>query len=359
MLLRALGVGRGDEIIVTGFTCTAVPVPVMECGAIPVYADIAPHTYHMDPRLVENLINSKTKALIIQHTYGIPAAVADLVALARSRGLVIIEDACLGLGSRHLGRPLGSFGDAAIFSFELSKMLTAGWGGIVQTNRSELGAIVRRYRVGAGSLPRCEASRRLLQAGLSFFLYHPALFPVTKYMLAALFKMQLFRYSTSVHETLGRLPHSALASPGDAHWRIIARQLKRLQNILDCSQSISERYRDVLRAHGWMQERPAGSNSNVRLIRFPLVVNNREKMLDYFAKNRIELGKWFDFPISPQPPRLEVFHYQRGQCPVAEEVCRHVVNLPLHSRLSSADVDHICGVLDRYLKENPDALISC
>ena len=353
-LLRALGIAPGDEVIVTGFTCNAVPVPVLQCGAVPVYADIDPLTYAIDVGHVERLIGPKTKALVLQHTFGIPAAVTELVALARRRGLHVIEDVCLAMGSQVGGKPLGGFGDAAIFSFELSKTLSAGWGGLVQANVAGLGETLRTVRQETGPLSRWEAIRRLWQAGLSYFLYHPLAFWVSKYVLAGLFKWRIFRYSTSPEEFQGRFPSDALASPAAGHWRIIARQLDRLDRILDHSAQVADRYRDVLKAHGWPAEPLAEENSAVRLIRFPMLAEDRDRMTRYFLRDGIELGRWFSSPISPPPQDLAAFHYVPGQCPVSEAVSQHVVNLPLHPRLSSGDVDRICRVLDHYLAQYPE-----
>ena len=353
-LLRSLGVGQGDEVIITGFTCTAVPVPVIQCGAVPVYADIDPRTYGMDPPSVERLIGPKTRAVVVQHTFGIPAAVTELVSLARSRGIYVIEDACLALGSRLNGKLLGSFGDATIFSFELSKTISAGWGGMVQANIPELGESLRSIRQKRGLLGRKTAALRLEQGGLSRFFYHPSAPRIGKYFLAGLFKLGIFQYSTCPEELEGRLPSEAFASPADATWRVISNQLERLDQILDHSRDIAGRYREVLQGYGWPVGDAAGGEETVRLIRFPLLVKNRDRMTQHFSQAGIELGRWFDHPISPEPENPEVFHYPPTGCPVAEKVSRHIVNLPLHSRLSSADIDRVCLVLGQYLSQHPE-----
>ena len=353
-LLRALDVGPGDEVIITGFTCNAVPVPVLQAGAVPVYADIDPLTYNIDPQKVAELISPRTKVLVVQHTFGIPAAVVALVELARSRGLYVIEDVCLALGSRLNDRSLGTFGDAAIFSFELSKTLSAGWGGMVQANVAGLGEKLRIVREVEKRLSRLEAARRLWQAGLSYFLYMPSAFRFSKYVLAGLFKWRLFRYSTSADELEGRLPSAAFLFPDDSHWRAIAHQLDRLDRILDHGARVAGRYRQVLQTHGWPAETLTKENGGLRLIRFPILVGDRERMTRFFLEEGVELGRWFDSPISPMPQDLAAFHYIPGQCPVGEDVAQHVVNLPLHPRLSEADVDHICEVLDSYLTQYPE-----
>jgi dTDP-4-amino-4,6-dideoxygalactose transaminase len=352
-LLRALDIGEGDEVIITGFTCTAVPVPVLQCGAVPIYADIDPRTYSMDPSLVERLIGPRTRAIVVQHTFGISAALPELTALARNRGIYLIEDACLALGSMLDGKPLGSFGDAAIYSFELSKTISAGWGGMVQANVPWLGESLRSVRGEWRAASRLVAARRSLQAGLSHFLYHPATPRIGDYFLAGLFKLGIFRYSTSLEEKEGRLPQEAFAIPADVTWKVLLRQVQRLDLILERSRETQKRYMEVLSKHDWPGVEALGEDESARLVRFPILVQDREEMTRHFSQNGIELGRWFVAPIAPRPPAMAAFHYDPGMCPVAERVSRHIVNLPLHSRLSGEDVDRICSTLDNYLRDHP------
>jgi perosamine synthetase len=353
-LLKAFDVAPGDEVIVTGFTCSAVPSAILQAGAIPVYADINPSTFNMEPDHVRELVNDRTRVLLVQHTYGIAAEVKQLMEIAKDHGLRVIEDACLATGSDNEDRPLGSFGDAAIFSLELSKTLSAGWGGIAQIGNVPVGEALRNTRDEAGPLHRWEASRRLTQAGLSFFLYHPNLFWLSKYMLAVLFRLGFFRYSTSAEESYGHLPAEFLSSPSDSHWRIVARQLQRLEKILDNSDSVANRYKEVLAAHDVNAGAAVENSGYMHLIRFPLLVLNQNRMIEYFDHRGIEIGRWFDAPVAPMPQDPNIFHYTPGQCPVAEEVAQHIVNLPLHIRLTNTDVDKICLVLDSYLRQYPE-----
>jgi dTDP-4-amino-4,6-dideoxygalactose transaminase len=346
-----MDVGDGDEVIITGFTCSAVPLPILHTGAVPVYADIGPRTYNMDPNSVKDLIGPKTKVLIIQHTFGIAADLENLVGLARGAGLYIIEDSCLALGSKLKGMYLGGFGDASIVSFELSKTLSAGWGGMVQVNSQDFGQRIRATRSAAGALSRWEASRRLIQAGLSYFLYSPSAGPMRRYGMAGLFKIGAFRFSTPPEETCGYIGPSFLKAPHDTHWQVIYRQLQRLDEIVEHSGMVADRYRAVLRSHEWPEDAITPDHDGQQLIRFPLLVDDRDEMIAFFEREGIDVGRWFDAPVAPLSEDPTLFQYPGGQCPVAEKVSGHVVNLPLHTRLSEEDIAHICDILDRYLRE--------
>lgn len=137
--LLALGVGPGDEVITPSHTFVATGEAIALAGATPVFVDIDPATYTIDPELIEPAITPRTKAIIPVHLYGQPAEMDSIIEMARSRGLPVIEDACQAHGADYKGRRAGSMGDIACFSFYPSKnMGSAGSGGIAVTGSREL-----------------------------------------------------------------------------------------------------------------------------------------------------------------------------------------------------------------------------
>ncbi|MCL6519280.1 MAG: DegT/DnrJ/EryC1/StrS family aminotransferase [Armatimonadetes bacterium] len=132
--LRAVGVKPGDEVIVPPYTFIASASAALQVNAIPVFADIDPDTYNLDPNKIEPAITEKTKAIIAVHIGGGPADMDGIMAVARKHGLKVVEDAAQAHGAAWKGRRVGAIGDAGTFSFQASKNLTAGEGGIVITN---------------------------------------------------------------------------------------------------------------------------------------------------------------------------------------------------------------------------------
>lgn len=112
-ILKALGIGEGDEVLVEGFTCVVVPNAVIFAGAKPVYIAPDPKTYNMDVSQIETAITSKTKAIIVQHTFGLPADMDSILNIAKKYNLRVIEDCAPALGAIYKGRKVGTFGDAA------------------------------------------------------------------------------------------------------------------------------------------------------------------------------------------------------------------------------------------------------
>jgi len=138
VVLAALGVGPSDEVIVPDFTFIATASAVLAAGALPVLVDVTPDTYCLDPTLVEERITDRTKAIIAVHMGGLPADLDRLPQIARRQGIRLVEDSAHAHGSEWKGRKIGAIGDIGTFSFQASKLITAGEGGIIITNDDEL-----------------------------------------------------------------------------------------------------------------------------------------------------------------------------------------------------------------------------
>ncbi|MBF0385285.1 MAG: DegT/DnrJ/EryC1/StrS family aminotransferase [Candidatus Omnitrophica bacterium] len=146
LALASLGIGPGDEVIVPTFTMIATANTVVYTGAKPVFVDADQNTWNIDSSLIEKSITKKTKAIIVVHTYGYPADMETVVALARKHCLFVIEDACEAHGATYKGKSVGSLADVACFSFYGNKILTTGEGGMLVTNKKNIADIARTLR---------------------------------------------------------------------------------------------------------------------------------------------------------------------------------------------------------------------
>ena len=138
LALIATGVRPGDEVIIPPYTFIATSTIVLEANCVPVFVDIDPDNYNLDPRKIEAAITSRTKAIIPVHFAGQACEMDEIMAIAKKHNLKVIEDACHGHGAEYKGKKLGSIGDAGCFSFQSSKNLTSGEGGMVITNDENL-----------------------------------------------------------------------------------------------------------------------------------------------------------------------------------------------------------------------------
>jgi dTDP-4-amino-4,6-dideoxygalactose transaminase len=139
------GIAPGDEVITTPFTDIGTVIGILFQQAVPVFADLEPHTYQVSARTVEPLITSKTKAIIAVHLGGNPAELLPLRELADKRGLLLIEDCAQAWGARYRGQSIGTVGHLACFSLQTSKQITSGEGGVVASNDEKLGPLLHRF----------------------------------------------------------------------------------------------------------------------------------------------------------------------------------------------------------------------
>lgn len=140
--LRALGIGAGDEVLMPPFTFIATASAALLLGAIPVFVDVEPMTMLLDPAALEAAITPRTKAIVPVHYAGCPADLDGILAVARRHGLKVVEDAAQAHGAAWRGRPVGAIGDCGTFSFQSSKAMTAGEGGIILTDDPELDEVL-------------------------------------------------------------------------------------------------------------------------------------------------------------------------------------------------------------------------
>ena len=136
--LRALGIDYGDEVIVPAYTFLATATACLAAGAVPVFADIDPATYNLDPARIEAAITPRTRVVVPVHIAGLPADLDGILEVARRHGLVVLEDACQAHGAAWRGRRVGAWGDLGCFSFQSSKNINAGEGGIILTDNEDL-----------------------------------------------------------------------------------------------------------------------------------------------------------------------------------------------------------------------------
>ncbi len=345
-ILHALGIGAGDEVIVPGYTCVVVPAAVQAIGARPVYADVT--SAGTGPRLdaVQGYMSARTRAVLVQHTYGLPADLEPILALAREQGIAVIEDACHGLGTTYRGSPVGTLGDASFFSTEYSKVLTTGQGGFAVTRDPDLARRLRNLRK-AWELPSPKATRAVLSGLVGLYLLHHPRFgrPLTR---SVRFRNLVGRLTTSttLEECRGLFPRIRLRPLANALARIGLEQARRIQLFSACRRAAATTYRSSLRdCDLTLPDIP--EESDALYLRFPVWVRDREPLLQSAAAVDIELGVWFEGPLHPAPPNASLLGYRPGTCPVGERLAREAVNLPTHPRLTREDISRVVATVRR------------
>lgn len=346
---------QGDEVIVSAYTCLAVPTGLIAAGAVPVYVDIDPGTLAVDEARLWEAVTPKTKAIVVQHTLGNPTPILGIRRKAHELGLLVIEDCALSLGTKIDGYYVGTFGDAAIFSMELSKTLSCGWGGLLLVNNVTLVAEMDQSYAAVPEQSTAKSTRDLLQAVISTWCSHPLFiqFP-GKYIMWVSWKAGMFRPSTPATEFRGRIATDFLCKMGGAQTLLATLQWRRFEQVAAACAENHALFTAELRSLGYTVHAPQDEATKVVANRVSFLVKERKQMLGYFRSKHIELGVWFDGPLSPVPTET-IFNYKVGAFPVAERVANHVVNIPCHNRLSHGDKQSIIACLREYMKLYPDS----
>ncbi len=166
LAFHALGIGPGDEVVVPSLSFIATANAVIHAGATPVFADVEPRTFNLDPESVAAAIGPRTRAILLVHQLGLPADLARIGKIARERSLAVVEDSACAVGSRLDGRPIGSSDQLGCFSFHARKVLVAGEGGMLVTPDPELAGRLRRLRhqgMSISDLERHRAARLVIE----------------------------------------------------------------------------------------------------------------------------------------------------------------------------------------------------
>jgi perosamine synthetase len=346
--LKSVGIGQGDEVILSAYTCLAVPTSIIATGAKPVYIDICCETLNMDTNKVSACITSKTKAIIVQHTLGKSAEIELLIKLAESKNILIIEDCALSIGTKKNDRFLGSFGDAAIISMELSKTITSGWGGILLINKIELfDSLSKQYDL-LPEYPHLSSLNDFFQTIISALCHKPLVFDlIGKYIIYIGFISKLFRRSTPINEFKGIISNKFITKLGKFQIELALLQWRDFSNIISITEKNGSYLRERINNHSLRLLAAPSLNENSVAPRISFLVDDRRDAFLYFMRRGIELGEWFDGPLSPLPTTPN-FNWEKGLYSNAENIAKNVVNLSCHAGINHAGLVYISNVLFDY-----------
>jgi perosamine synthetase len=310
LCMRALGISEEDEVIVPSFAFIAVANAVRYEHATPVFVDIDPQTSNLDPQRIEEAITARTRAIVVVHTFGCPAAVREILEIARRHHLFVIEDACEAIGAEYYGRKVGSFGDAGVFGFYPNKQITTGEGGMIVTNDARISAFARQLRnQGRGD------SNEWLQ-----------------------------------HEDLG---YNYRIS--EMNCALGIEQLKRLDAILERRETIAREYQRRLEKFA-DSELPAMRLPGRRISWFVYVLRlserfagaQRDRIVQEMASRGIGCGRYFA-PIHLQP----AYRTQPHRCmnlKHTETIAQRTLALPFFNAITEEQIEEVCETLGEVLR---------
>ena len=290
--IRALGIGPGDEVITSPLSAAYTALAILAAGARPVFADVDPERLTLDPAAAAAAVTSRTAALLPVHLYGQPAHMTALLAIARRHGLAVVEDCCQAHLATCEGRPVGSFGAAAAYSFYPTKNLGAlGDGGALTTDDSALAARARRLRNGG------QAER-----------YH--------------------HVEPGVNSRLDEMQAA-----------ILRERLRLLAGWTSRRRELAAIYRAAL---GGVVTLPPEMDPGHVYHLFVMRCASRDALGQHLSRSGI--GSLVHYPVSiPKQPAFAAA--DPAPCPIAEQVCGEVLSLPLYPQLAPADVERVAATV--------------
>ena len=341
-LLKVLGIGPGDEVLLQVPTHVVVANAIRYTGGRPVYVDCRLEDYNIDLNEAERQITRRTKILLLQHTFGIPADLEHAIDLAKKYGLTVVEDCVHALGASYDGRPIGSLGRAAFFSTEETKTISSTMGGMVVTGDRALASQIREFQEACPRPRRSLVARYLLKLATYHMVTNPYIHPWARLAYEFLGRNNPLPGPTTREERQGLRPKEYAKRFSNGQSAVAARQLQRLEQNVAHRALIAAAYSTRLAQHGFripevsVRARPSW-------VRFPVWVPNREKAIRRLAPHCVS-GTWFT-SVLEEAESPSCGGYVSGMCPRAELASRHLINLPTHPRVREADVERITKAL--------------
>ncbi len=321
--LEALGIGPGDEVIVPGYTCVVVPNAILYRGATPRYVDIRRDTFNMDPRQLEQAITPRTKAIVAQHTFGRPCEIEAIMEIARRHHLVVIEDCAHAFGGSVRGQRLGTFGDVAFVSTDQSKVFSTGLGGAVCCASQPLAEKLQAIQQRSGQLPWWYRVRIALQYGVLAVFTRPSLYWASQPLIQLLQRMKLFFWFRDELRT--QRPPSYPTRLSNVQAFIGWHAIQALESNVRHRQAVARRYQEILNGGGSVRDEGTW-------LRYSFLVPSPQRWERVLEKYFV-VGRWFSSVAHGRTDDWGAVRYASGQCPVAEFVAEHIVNLPTHVRI--------------------------
>ena len=324
-ILQALNIQKGDEVLLQAYTCVAVPEPVLWVGATPIYVDCEPERYTLSISKLEKKITPQSKALIIQHTFGNPARMNELLKIAKKHNLFVIEDCAHALGTNYFKKKVGTFGDASFFSFGRDKAISSVFGGMAVAKNKELQEKIAQIQASYPYPTKIWILRQLL---------HPLLTNLAKKTYASGFGKLILYFNNHLRITskavypeekkggkpsfIGHKFPNALAILAHA-------QLTKINRFNTHRQNLAKLYDQELKSNAKVTRQKLIPGSIY--LRYTIQVKNRDQLMRRAKYKGLLLGNWYDTPIAPAGVNYTDIRYARD-CETAESLAKTTINLP-------------------------------
>jgi dTDP-4-amino-4,6-dideoxygalactose transaminase len=355
LILKALGISQGDEVIIQSFTCMALTVPLIWLNVKPIYADINLKTYNLTLDSIKQLITEKTKAIVVQHTFGIPAEIEnikeyiDKLNQERKNKIYLIEDCAHCLNIKKGEKYLGQFGDAAFFSFGQDKVITTTQGGCAVANNEEveknLKSIYKEIPEMPKSMVKYNLQYPLLWNRIKDLYYKPLLLANSKYFS----KFTIGKFLILLYRFLGLIKQQAsknnFGDPNTDIYKLSIAQKHLLHNQLQKLPKYTKHRNKIVEIYS----KDLNLNLEGFLIRYPVIVDDPSLIKRQLQNEHIIIGNWYNYPVIPRGIDLNKVNYKKGSCPNTESIIDNIINLPTDIHVSENIAHQIANTIKPHM----------
>jgi len=339
LILDTLNIQKNDEIIIQAFTCNAVVNPIIDKKAIPIYIDID-KTINIDANKIEEKISKKTKAIIIQHTFGYPGNIKKVKEIAKKHNLYLIEDCAHSLGAKIENAYCGTFGDISFYSFGRDKIISSVYGGMIGVNNKNLikplDQIYSKIEYPKTSWTLSQLMHPVLMNVFILPLYN--ILKIGRIILAISVKLNILSKAVTKKECNGKLPEYFPKKLPNSLAKLANHQFNKLNKFNKHRKKIAKLYKKEINGIFDIKQ-------GAIYMKYPIIVNNSENMLEKMKKNDIFLNDgWRDGIIVPPQTNTKTMQY-KNDCMNAEKLVKKILILPTHVNISIKDAKKIINII--------------
>jgi dTDP-4-amino-4,6-dideoxygalactose transaminase len=357
-IIKALNLEQGREVLLQAFTCNAVPNPILWAGLEPIYVDCNKDDFNINIEDLKQKINSSLirannrLVLIVQHTFGMPANMDEIISIVRQNNLILIEDCAHSLGAEFKGQKVGTFGKAAFFSFSRDKVISSVYGGLAVTNDDAVGKKLEELQKEFGQPSRFWIFQQILHPILLSYIILPVynFLDLGKIFLVLSQALHILSKAVSWKEKRGQRPDYFPKALPNAMAAMALNQFNKLERFNNQRQKIADYYYKELAETKFILPQKFDDRKSI-FLRFTVKHPEAHEIIyESWHKQNILLGDWYTTPIAPFDTKMDEIKYKNGSCSNAEHLAKRTLNLPTHINISQKDAERIVNFLKKFNK---------
>ena len=341
--LKSLPLKKGGEIIMPAYNFWAVPNTALLLGIKPVFCDIDKDTFNISPSLIEKHITKNTKAILITHMFGQPCEIKKIKKITQKHNIHLIEDCALSCGAEYNNKKTGSFGDVSVFSFNPYKNLTTFGGGMVSTDNKEIGEKISGVRESFSEVNKKKLIKDIVKTYIMkhitnphiyTFMVYPLLYCLPKKDIADKINRTKIRYMDQLPKNYQTKYANLQAKVGIEHLKILDVMNKKRINNAKLLDGLLDNIKGI---------KPPYKSPNVKHVydHYVIKCKNKQEIFKKLLKNRIDAKRQIQEVCS----ELDIFSHYKTNCPVAKNINKEVIGLPVGPYLNEKEIYKIYQAL--------------